>query len=332
MKIREKTTAILIAILMISAFAVAIPAMAIEGTHLISDDYPNADEARIVITMPSGFKLGDLDSIAWSEYLVAGYPPHVDVILDLNEDNTYGSEDDALVFEYAYNDVSHATEGSPTYGAMTDAWYATFSDDTNGPASITDTSMAWATKGAPGPLGGTFGEYNFFFKSLADWKAGVTYTADGQSEKTIDSDSIVLRLEIEIDSYIVNTEAYVKAIRVNSQTVTLSGEARSPMVSISVTPTSIDFGTIVLGKSYDVDDVTIDNTGETDILLSAELYTDDGFYAASLTLDSALVAVWGSTMTELQADKVVDLDLVVARTAAPGVHTATLVFWAEEDI
>ncbi|MBA7610389.1 hypothetical protein ES703_17597 [subsurface metagenome] len=172
------------------------------------------NESRIVIPMPEGFTLGELETLSWWEYLVAGYPPHVDVILDLDGNTVYddGTFDDALVFEYAYNTLDHYAEAPMPYGALTGEWYQTFNDDDKGPAVIDNSSMAWATKGASGPppLGG-----NFFFYSLADWKEGVTYTAEGYNEKTINSDSIVLRLEIELDNWVVQTEAYVDDIKID---------------------------------------------------------------------------------------------------------------------
>jgi hypothetical protein len=191
------------------------------SVHLKTIGTPgDGDEARIVIPMPEGFTLGELETLSWWEYLVAGYPPHVDVILDLDGNTVYddGTFDDALVFEYAYNYESHADETWPTYDALTGDWYQTFSDDAQGPAMINDEAMAWATKGAPGPLGLEFGEENFFYLSLADWKEGVTYTAEGYNEKTINSDSIVLRLEIEVDNWVVQTEAYVDDIKIDGTT------------------------------------------------------------------------------------------------------------------
>ncbi|MCW4049124.1 MAG: right-handed parallel beta-helix repeat-containing protein [Candidatus Bathyarchaeota archaeon] len=182
------------------------------SVHLQTTGTPSSgDEARIVIPV-SGMTLGDLDTISWWEYLVTGYPPHVDVILDLDGDGVYGELDDALVFEYAHNTLDHYAEAPMPYGALTGAWYETFSDDGQGPTEINDASMAWATKGAPGapPVSD-----NFFFHSLADWKTGVTYTATDQSEKTINSDSKILRLEIEIDNWVVQSEAYVDLVYVN---------------------------------------------------------------------------------------------------------------------
>jgi len=165
----------------------------------------DGDEARIRIdfsVLPGGDtpELGDLTSISWYEYLVEGYPPHIDIYLDIDGD---GTSDDALVIEYAYNTEAHASEAWPTYGAMTGAWYQTFSDDEAGPAVIDDSAKAWLGSGPPGPLGGE----DFIYGTLAEWKAGTVVGGEA-----VDADTAVIALEIEVDNWIVQTEAYVDDI------------------------------------------------------------------------------------------------------------------------
>jgi len=169
----------------------------------------NGDEARIRIdfsAFPEGEMptLGDIESISWYEYLVTGYPPHVDIKVDTDGD---GIEDDALVIEYAYNTVAHYGETYPTYGALTGEWYQTFSDDGNGPAVIGDTANAWPTTGPAGPPADVC-------HTLAEWKAGITY-----GSKTIDASTSVLALEIEVDNWGVQSEAYVDDIVINDMPV-----------------------------------------------------------------------------------------------------------------
>ena len=167
-----------------------------ESIHLLtSGDVEDGDEARIVIPLPDGTTLGDIDSISWWEYNVAGYPPHVDIVLDVDGE-------DRLVFEYAYND--HYAEGGPTYGAETDAWYQTFSDDGNGPAQVDDSALGWLASGPPGPPEPNPGN----FGTLGNWKdPGITYGSVSVSEATP-----AIALEIEIDNWIAQTEAYVDDI------------------------------------------------------------------------------------------------------------------------
>ena len=169
---------------------------------ITTGDVGDGDEDRIVIQMPSGFTLGELETISWSELLVNGYPPHVDVILDMGDGAT-----DALVFEYAYNYESHAAETWPTYDALTGAWYQTFSDDGNGPSVITDTSNAWLSSGAPGPLTGA---PTFYYHTLEEWKS--------PGHEGVSSDTPVLRLEIEVDNWIAQTEAHIDNIKINGVT------------------------------------------------------------------------------------------------------------------
>lgn len=163
----------------------------LETTGTVHD----GDEARFVVTLPSGITLGDLYTISWQEFLVAGYPPHVDVILDL------GTTTDALVFEYAYND--HVTEGQWTYGALTGFWYQTFSDDGFGPAVINGSTYCWLSSGPagdPGIIGGT----------LNAWKTGGI--TDGLG---IDATTPILRLEFEVDNWMAQTEAYLDDVEIN---------------------------------------------------------------------------------------------------------------------
>ena len=203
-RLEKKTTAtLLIAIFMISAFAVA--AYAVEGTHLVATTGGPGTESRIIIDVPEDFTLGMLESISWDEYLVAGYAPHVDVFIDADDDDDY---DDTLVFEYAYNTEAHYAEAPMPYGAMTGAWYQTFSDDVLGPAQVDDGANGWLASGAPGPLGGP----GFIYYTLALWKAGVD--VDGVPGIDINSDTEVIALEIEVDNWVVQSEAYVDDIEI----------------------------------------------------------------------------------------------------------------------
>lgn len=53
------------------------------SVHLKTIGKPgDGDEARIVIPMPEGYTLDDLETISWTIYALAGYPAHVDIFLD----------------------------------------------------------------------------------------------------------------------------------------------------------------------------------------------------------------------------------------------------------
>ena len=160
----------------------------------------SGDEARIVIPLPEGTTLGDIDSISWWEYLEDGYPPHVDIMLDFDSDDVV---DDSLVFEYAYNSEDHYADAPMPYGAVLDDWYQTFSDDSEGPAQVDDDANGWLASGPPGPPG----DSNFIYGTLAEWKAGTV-------DASVDSNTVVLALEIEVDNWVVQSEAYVDDIEI----------------------------------------------------------------------------------------------------------------------
>jgi len=312
-RLREKTTAtLLITIFMISVFAVV--AYAIEGTFLDADGTTGTED-RIVIDMPVGFTLGDLQSISWDYHLVAGYAPHVDIMLDIVVD---GEADEALVVEYAYNDVDGTNIHEP---CLTGTFYTTFDDESGngGPNAVTDTTMAWATTGAPGPLGGAFGDDNFWFASIADWKAGKTFDS-GSGVKTIDEDTLVLALEIEIDNWIVDTEAYVKNIQVNGLSTDLLVEVFPPIVSIMVSPASVDFGKLKYGAFVERE-VTVFNIGDITVDVTADVEPEGEFFDLNLAVsDPGDIVPDGSS--------VVELDLTVTYGATAGIYAGTLVFWA----
>lgn len=165
------------------------------------------DEGTIVITPTVPLALGYLQSVSWKEYLVIGYPPHIDIYLDNNGD---GIADDSLVVEYAYNAMPHYAEngGLMPYGALLGAWYATFSDDGSGPAQVKDTCYAWLNSGAPGPpipAGGT--ALNHTGGTLSQWKAGTL--------GTFDATSTIVKIELEVDNWVVQSQAYVDQITIN---------------------------------------------------------------------------------------------------------------------
>ena len=184
-------------------YSIHLQTLGTPGGHEVEGDGVEADEARIVYLVPEGTTLGDIESISWWEYLVQGYPPHVDIVVDID-----GSED-RLVFEYAYNYENHCDEAPMPYGAVTGDWYQTFSDDDLGPFQIDGEANGWLASGPPGPLG----DENFIYYTLEEWKDGVDVNGDASID--ISSATLVLALEIEVDNWVVQSEAYVDDIVVN---------------------------------------------------------------------------------------------------------------------
>ncbi len=185
------------------------------SAHLDTTAASSPAEATIVIQMPAGTTLGDIDTISWWRYIAVGYAPHLDIKLDVNGDGSFaGADDEALVIQYAYNTVAaHYDSGLPYYGAVPGDWYQTFDDDGVGPAQIDDTTSAWAGTGSAGPPDGS--NPNFINHTLAEWKAGVTYTADTFVEKTINVNTLIYALEIEVDYWAAPIDAYVDDIAIN---------------------------------------------------------------------------------------------------------------------
>ncbi len=172
---------------------------------LDATDAGDPDEGTVVITPIVPLALGYLQSVSWQEYLVMGYPPHIDIYLDNDGD---GVADDSLNVEYAYNTMTHYAEVPMPYGALTEVWYATFSDDGSGPTLIDNTCYAWLNSGEPGPpipAGGT--ALNHTGGTLLQWKAGTL--------GTFDATSTIIKIELEVDNWVVQSQAYVDQITIN---------------------------------------------------------------------------------------------------------------------
>jgi len=159
-------------------------------------DGTNGDEARIVIQASEvGITtLDDLDTIEWKAFGVTGYAPHVDVIVDIDNN---GTQDDALVFEYAkVNPLSCDNSASYPTGN-----FNTFNDK----GIVNSTAFAWLSSGPAGPCGDATFDANHM--SLADWKSTGIAGISGSTR--------VLRLEIEVDNWIQSSEAYIDDLLVN---------------------------------------------------------------------------------------------------------------------
>ncbi len=167
------------------------------------------NEARIVIPLPGGTTLGDIESISWRVWAVAGYPPHVDIVMDVDGD-TILDDEDMLTAEMAYNndDGIELDEGlTPTTGEWLQTFELTSSD---GYGETDNGTMLWVTKMGAGNDDAPWG-------TLEDWKNGVVANdpgSDGLAAGLIDGSAPVLRLEIEIDNWVLQTEAYIDDIEI----------------------------------------------------------------------------------------------------------------------
>ncbi len=336
----------LILALLASVLIMAAPVAAEEPAIRLTAIGEPGETDTIVVEVPSGTALGDIESIAWEALLVSGYAVHVDIIIEV------GEETDALVVEYAYNTETHYAEGQITgdaaYGCFTGAWYATFSDDTFGPAVITGTSNAWLTSQTSGPLSvavelpNSYGSLDpgFYYATLADW-------ADGSYMTGIGADTPVTHLEIEIDNWIMDTEALVSNIVVaitgaDEDVVEMTASSPGEIIGISVDPTSVDFGSLIPGSVSDPMIVTVTNTGNIDENFSASLtnISVPDIYTTGLVMEvynvSGILMSVGSVSEWTSFDGVTPdgsrspgMVLEMPSGTPAGTYTATLIFWAE---
>ena len=173
--------------------------------HLATGDWtgPSADEGRIVITLPLGTTLGQIQSISWWTKLVSGYVPHVDISLDLNDDSV---RDAILVAEGAYQN-GDLTTGWPS------GWFQTFDGVTaaypswaglSGAPNLTQvdgTTAVWLSPSPPTPD-------QLSIAKLSDYQSvSGLYGVSGSTP--------VLFLEIEVDNWVAQSEAYVDDIQIN---------------------------------------------------------------------------------------------------------------------
>ena len=146
--------------------------------------------------------LDDLLSMNWESFVVdGGYIAHVDVLIDTTGNNVI---DDALVFEYD----KVTTPSDKLVIDMTfirDAWTTNAFSDKD---SISDSSIAWLTSEAPGPVGGV----GYTAYTLAEWKLGKI----SEGTKIIPADVTVIAFQIEIDNWIVDTDAKIRNIQINT--------------------------------------------------------------------------------------------------------------------
>ncbi|KKN02270.1 hypothetical protein LCGC14_1119480 [marine sediment metagenome] len=313
-----------ISLLIMLLSLVALPALASSPTALTAEgDSPR--EARIIVDVPEGTTLGQIESIAWEEYLINGYAPHVDIMIAAP-----GGGTDALVVEYAYNNSSASRAedaGTEVYGSQTGAWYATFNDDTVGDSSVTSASNAWISSGAAGGVAAegvvAYGDIGsqFIFGTLAEWVAGTEVTE-------INADTVVLELQFEVDSWIVDTTALIRAISVtiSGQAVGLSAtiadsEPELDIVAISVDTNALNFGNVYPGTLSDVATVVITNEGTVSVDVTPNV-AGDTIFTSYLEISPS-----GTFSIATEGSQAVGTQLNIPETYVPrGAETGTLTF------
>jgi len=136
------------------------------------------------------------------------------------------------------------------------------------------------------------------------------------------------------DMYGVGSSLTVGLMTLSSESVRMTADVPAPIISISVSPLSIDFGRLYAGgPSSAPQTITVTNTSpivSEDITAEVVNESRPGFYATNLTLDTVSVAAWEITGLDASLSQPVSAVLTVPVGTEVGTLTATLVFWAEE--
>jgi len=133
------------------------------------------------------------------------------------------------------------------------------------------------------------------------------------------------------DMYGFNSSVTVGLMTITTEAVKMTADVRAPIISISVSPLSIDFGKLRAGQSSDAKTITVINTGEVDEDIDATVENESraDFYKNNLTLDTVSVGTWGILGLGHGVSQDVSAVLTVPEGTTMGTLTATLVFWAE---
>ena len=185
-----------------------------------------ANEIETILGLTEDLTLGDLEAITFEQYVTAGYPAHIDILLDVDKDEVFDSKkdletgvlasgnDDVLVVEFAYNSLTHYYRGSPyTVGGDLNNWINTFNDMNY----ITDSSNAWLYSACPGAPGSS----DFLIDTLSNWKLGKTrdyqcYPSSVGDGETINSSTKVYAIQIEVDAWVANSQVEIRNITINN--------------------------------------------------------------------------------------------------------------------
>lgn len=175
------------------------------------------DEGRIVLIPLKPISLNQITSIVWAIYANIGYPAHVDITFDCDQDGVVDPED-MLTAEMAYNCVGTPWDIVPLCSSMTypTGWLQTFElTSGDGFGAVTDSTMLWVTK-----MGA--GDDDAPWDTLANWKTGLMTNNPGGDSLTagvINGSVIITKIEIEVDNWMVNSIAYIDDIYINGQLV-----------------------------------------------------------------------------------------------------------------
>jgi hypothetical protein len=241
-----------------------------------------------------------------------GLHPYGSINIDANIDGNYDGNADYVIVQWEVS--GYAPEGA-------DIWVKTTFDDT------TRIHVVDATSGAELP---GFGQTDA--KTLGQLKeeTGWTYYHIVQVKLAVGMWSLPYALEGFVDDVQVNEITYdFEPISVGL-TAEVTEYIPPTIISISVTPTSIDFGTITQGEPSPDFEVSVASASTVDVEVSASVIEVGTFYTDNLNLNDGPVSAWTTIIAEGGAPVSVELVLYVPIGATLGTHEGTLVFWAEQ--
>jgi len=205
-------------------------------------DGSTGPEGRVRIEFSDPTTLEDIINISWMQYVTQGYIAHVDILIDTTGDDNV---DDALVFEW---DKVTDVGPTPLVSVMTytrNGWINTLDDRG---VIIDDSTYGWLASEDAGPVGGV--DYTAY--TLADWKLG---QESNKYDKEIPANVAVIAIEIEVDGWVAESEAFIDDVEVNGELVedfegTQTGEGEIiPDMTFLANPNPLNFGAIVPGRS-----------------------------------------------------------------------------------
>ena len=343
-KLREKTTATLvIAIFMISmmAFAVAIP-VAFPPEYGIWQ--PEPDNGIVECSDAQAY------SGTYSAYLQVNYPT--------NPASTYGSDSNEVYVRpfIEGNDVPQFLDGLDSFSFY---YYrpSTLGDASNIPPQVDIWLSTTGVSGAEDEwllgqidLATSTDAWIVVPLSAITWIKAMGGTIYGTGSAGLEAAKIALSgseirgFGVQLGSPATRDESrtmegkyYVDDIEINgviydfefSETTILTTTVELPMVSISVSPTNINYGPLMRGETSATHVITVENIGEVSVDVTYSIVEDGSFYADYLKLEvsgSPFVMGTIATTASLAIDSFVTLS---GDFAFSGDYTGTLVFWAE---
>ncbi|MBA7712057.1 hypothetical protein ES703_121026 [subsurface metagenome] len=139
------------------------------------------------------------------------------------------------------------------------------------------------------------------------------------------------KVESEIAAMISGLVNYTLWLEAAPTWVEMTASSPGEIIGISVSPTSVDFGSLIPGTPSASQTVTVTNTGNVaeDFSTSLENISTPDVYTTGLAIDTSSANTWGASNVAVGGTAEPSLVLTVPGGTAPGTYTATLIFWAE---